>query len=245
MICQQYLDHIEPLAGTLSRLVESQEQVATLGYVDTLEEQSLLEEMLEAVKPPYPSDSEGYHYLLKTPFRYPPLEWGSRFGRVHEPSIFYAGLSVSSTLAEAAYYRFVFWQSMDAPAIKSSIRSEHTLFSVGYNTGYGLRLNAPAFHEFSSELTHPSNYQPCQLLGTRLRDLVSMFEYQSARDPEQGACVGVFTPEVFTRKKPTESSQWLCETNASEVLYKQVGSKGVINFRIEDFSIDGELPYPA
>src|SRR5690606_6678737 len=38
--------HIRPIKGTLRRLVESQEEVATLEYVDTLEEQAVLEEML-------------------------------------------------------------------------------------------------------------------------------------------------------------------------------------------------------
>jgi hypothetical protein len=38
----------------LYRLVENQEQVATLGYVDTLEEQAVLEELLETSKPDYP-----------------------------------------------------------------------------------------------------------------------------------------------------------------------------------------------
>lgn len=37
--------HIKRLTGTLYRLVECQEQVATLGYVDTLEEQAMLEEV--------------------------------------------------------------------------------------------------------------------------------------------------------------------------------------------------------
>ncbi|MDU3955055.1 MAG: RES domain-containing protein, partial [Pseudomonas aeruginosa] len=37
--------HIRPLQGRLVRLVESQEQVATLQLVDTLEEQALLEEL--------------------------------------------------------------------------------------------------------------------------------------------------------------------------------------------------------
>lgn len=57
-------------------MVESQEQVATLQLVDTLEEQALLEELLESSKPPVPADAEPLHYLLKTPFRYPPLRWG-------------------------------------------------------------------------------------------------------------------------------------------------------------------------
>ena len=72
---------IAPLRGKLVRLVESQEQVATLQLVDTLEEQALLEELIETSKPHLPPSSETLHYLLKTPFRYPPLRWGSRFGR--------------------------------------------------------------------------------------------------------------------------------------------------------------------
>ena len=96
---------IGSLKGTLYRLVESQEQVATLGYVDTLDEQALLEEMLESTKPVYREGLMTYHYLLSTPFRYPPLKWGSRFGAVHEPSIFYGGSTVDVTLAESAYYR--------------------------------------------------------------------------------------------------------------------------------------------
>ena len=39
--CQGELQ-IKPIKGELLRLVESQEQIATLGYVDTLEEQALL-----------------------------------------------------------------------------------------------------------------------------------------------------------------------------------------------------------
>ncbi|MGY3822375.1 hypothetical protein [Acinetobacter haemolyticus] len=65
---------VSPLSGTLYRLVESQEQIATRQLVDTLEEQALLEDMLELVKPPYPPKSEHLHYLFKTPFRYPPLK---------------------------------------------------------------------------------------------------------------------------------------------------------------------------
>ncbi|MDP1329436.1 hypothetical protein Q6280_28035, partial [Klebsiella pneumoniae] len=67
------LERIKPIRGVLYRLVESQEQVATVGYVDSLEEQAVLEELLEGSKPAYPGDlqSQPLHYLLKTPFRYP------------------------------------------------------------------------------------------------------------------------------------------------------------------------------
>jgi hypothetical protein len=46
------------IAGLLYRLVESQEQVATMQLVDSLEAQSLLEELLEAAKPPQAPGSE-------------------------------------------------------------------------------------------------------------------------------------------------------------------------------------------
>ena len=52
---------IVPLQGLLHRLVESQEHVATLGYVDTLEEQAVLEALLDGVKPPWPADGGRLH----------------------------------------------------------------------------------------------------------------------------------------------------------------------------------------
>ena len=126
----------EIAAGTLAPGERvSQEQIATLGYVDTLAEQALLEQMLDDVKPPYRADTDGLHYLLKTPFRYPPLKWGSRFGRIHEPGIFYGGCSTEATLAEAAYYRFVFWYSMDGEPVKETISTSGWAARASPTTG--------------------------------------------------------------------------------------------------------------
>jgi len=237
---------IEPLSGLLFRLVESQEQVATLEYVDTLEEQALLEEMLEEAKPPYPGDCDELFYLLKTPFRYPPLKWGSRFGRVHEPSIFYGGTDVRVTLAESAYYRFVFWYSMEAEPVKDKIRTEHTLFSVTYASDKGLQLHLPPFDAHLQELAHPRNYQACQLLGSAMRAAgVEVFEYLSARDQCRGICVGLFTPQAFAEKSPRDMCQWLCEVSTHEVSYKQIGERTVRTFSLEQFLFEGELPLPA
>jgi hypothetical protein len=238
--------HIGYLHGELFRLVESQEQIATMSYVDTLQEQALLEEMLESVKPSFPEGSEACHYLLKTPFRYPPLKWGSRFGRTHEPGIFYGGRGVEAALAESAYYRLVFWFSMDADPVKNKIRTEHTLFSVGYKTSSGVRLQVAPFDAYLPELTHPSNYQPCQLLGSSMRESeVEVFEYQSARDPQKGICVGLFTSNAFVQKKPREMRQWFCETSATDVSFKPVDARKVIRFPIDNFLVDNKLPLPA
>jgi len=238
--------HITPIAGTAYRLVESQEQIATLGYVDTLEEQALLEDMLESVKPPYVFASDNLHYLLKTPFRYPPLRWGSRFRRIHEPGIFYGGGNIYSTLAESAYYRFVFWYSMDAEPIKNKIRSEHTLFSVNYDSARGVRLHAAPFNHYQQTLTHPQDYTHTQQLGTAMRTAgVDAFEYVSARDPQQGICIGLFTPQAFVQKHPTGMTQWLCEVSAKNVAFKPMDNTDVIQFAFEHFAINGVLPTPA
>lgn len=236
-----------PIQGTLFRLVESQEQIATLGYVDTLEEQALLEDLLEQAKPPYRhADSDAYHYLLKSPFRYPPLKWGSRFGRPHEPSIFYGGGSVTTTLAESAYYRFLFWYSIAADPVKERIHSAHTLLSVGYKTARGLRLQRAPFSQFVTKLTDPQHYQPCQLLGSSMRAAeVEAFEYHSARDTKGGHCVGLFQPSAFTTKQPKSISPWLCELSAQEVSFRQLSTNEVTRIGIEQFLIDRELPLPA
>ncbi len=239
-------EQIAPLAGTLFRLVESQAQVATLHYVDTLAEQALLEEMLEKVKPPYPADADELHYLLKTPFRYPPLQWGSRFGRAHEPSIFYGCGNTETTLAEVAYYRFVFWQSMDGTPIKESIRTEHTLFSAGYQCEAGVKLHMGSFAQFADVIRHPKDYSQTQQLGSAMRDAdVEAFEYLSARDPQRGIGVGLFTPAAFSERKPRETSQWLCEVSANDVAFKQVGLSAVVRFGIDAFMYEGQLPLPA
>ncbi|MEC8887313.1 MAG: RES family NAD+ phosphorylase [Pseudomonadota bacterium] len=241
---------IRPIHGTLYRLVESQEQIATRQLVDTLEEQALLEEMLDAVKPPYPENIAHLHYLLKSPFRYPPLKWGSRFGRTFETSIFYGGCSVDVTLVESAYYRFIFWHSMQAPPPKPIMRSVHTLFSVDYKTQKGVKLQSTPFDQYHDVLKHPSNYRFAQSLGTVMRSqYIEVFEYCSARtiqnQEQQGICVGLFTADPFCTNQPKERQQWFCDMSAGEIIFKAVESSELIRFYLDQFLLDGVLPMPA
>lgn len=237
---------IRPIQGKLFRLVESQAKVATLDYVDTLEEQALLEELLETAKPAYRDNLHQLHYLLRSPFRYPPLRWGSRFGRPHEPSLFYGGGSIHTTLAEAAYYRFLFWQSMDGPPIRDRIHTEHTLFSARYRTSYGVQLHKPPFNAYRRELAHPSDYSACQQLGTTMREAgVEAFQYQSARDTRGGYCVALFTPTCFLVRQPDDISLWQCELDAESATFRQTATNTLTRFQLVDFLYDGRLPSPA
>lgn len=243
--------YITPLKGLLYRLVESQEQVATRQWVDTLEEQQILEEMLECSKPSYPQNIDTLHYLLKTPFRYPPLKWGSRFGRISEPSIFYGACHIQTTLAESAYYRFVFWHSMQGHAIKKSLRSQHSLFSVGYQSQKGIQLQCPPFDHFVEYITHPTDYQHSQRLGTAMRNAeIALFEYPSARANHHALCVGLFNANCFSQSSPLTKEHWFCDVDEHSVTFRatersDVNPPNIVKFDCDEFKQQGIIPMPA
>jgi hypothetical protein len=240
-------EQIKALRGRLVRLVESQAQIATMQLVDSLAEQALLEELLEDSKPPLPASAEPLHYLLKTPFRYPPLHWGSRFGTVYEPSLFYGALRIDTAMAEAAYYRFLLWQGMASPPPSGRILSEHCTFEARYQVERGIQLQHAPFVEFQTELSHASAYQATQALGAAMRGAgVEAFEYRSARCPLGGNNVALFVPQALAEKRPRNLLSWLCETTADYVAFKNAQVPDTPRlFRQELFLRDGRLPLPA
>ena len=232
------------IEGEAIRIVESQEQVATSALVDSLGEQSLLEELLERSKPPLPAGTEGLHYLLATPFRYPPLPCGSRFGRRLEPGLFYASQKLATALAEAAYYRFVFWSGMEEAPPSSRFMTQHTVFAVNYSTSTGLQLQRSPFTAYETLLTDPSDYVITQQLGSVMRaEGVSAFEYVSARDSNKGTNVALYTPEAFKGKQPLYQQSWLCETRPDRVVFARPND--VYQFSLDTYLVDGLFPQPA
>lgn len=233
------------LAGTLLRLVESQEQVATHQLVRSLERQALLEDMLEATKPPWRKGSERLHYLLATPFRYPPLQHGSRFGTRSEPSLFYGSQETRTVLAEAAYYRFVFWHGMRQPPA-GKLDTQHTLFGAAYRTEQGLRLQAPPFAAHRAALASATDYRASQALGSVMRAAgIEAFEFVSARDPQGGINVALFTPAAFAANEPTSQEAWLCELAGDRVRFRAARSRDIHEFPNTMFQVAGRLPWPA
>lgn len=237
---------VEPVAlqGHALRLVESQEQIATHSLVDTLDEQAILEALLDRSKPPVATDHNGLHYLLFTPFRYPPLKHGSRFGQRHEPSLFYGSLSEFTVLAEAAYYRLIFWYGMVVPPTVA-YTTQHSLIGFDYATMSGLRLQNPPFTTYRTALIDPAHYGVTQQLGTQLRQAgIQAFEYVSARDRNGGLNVALFTVAALDCQRPTFVEQWLCETSGEAVCYYR-NKMPVTKFLLADFMVNGVLPTPA
>ncbi|MBW8190285.1 RES family NAD+ phosphorylase [Neiella marina] len=235
----------EPLNGTLWRIVESQESAATLSISDNLAEQAVLEELLEQhSKPPYRDDLSRYSYLLSTPFRYPPLDHGSRFGAATEPSLFYGSVEPNTALTECAYYRFSFWDDMVLPPPNPMV-TQHSLFNVGYATEHGANLIS-ATEEQRTLLSHPSDYSYSQSFGTHMRDAgIKLFQFYSARCSMQGMNIALFDPSPFTITSPTSKQEWLCELTEGTVFFKRVQHSASQMFLRQQFIVDGKLPRPA
>ncbi len=237
------------LSGRAWRVVEAQHVVSTRKLVDTLEEQELLEDLIESQKPPVPEDAEfaGLHTLLATPFRYPPLRYGSRFGQRHERGIWYGSLTLPTGLAEVAYYRLVF---LDGTTANIAPVAELTAFTAGFSTEVGADLTRTPFERFGGQISSPTDYDTAQQLGSEMRaDGVEVFHYRSARDKGGGTNLGLFTPRAFSGKRPgRELATWVCYASRLRVDFLRknlVSRREKLSFPRTDFEVGGVLPAPA
>src|SRR3954468_13479640 len=130
---------IRPLRLAPWRVVEAQHQLSTRKLVDSAEEQMLLEDLIDQAKPPSAAPRK-MHYLLSTPFRYPPLRHGSRFGTRFERGIWYGSETLRTAFAEVAYYRLLFLEGTSAEL--GTITTQHTAFQVAARTPRGIDLTA-------------------------------------------------------------------------------------------------------
>lgn len=227
------------------RLVETQEFAATSTLVDDLDEQFLLEQMLDEVKPVYRQDTEEMHYLLRTPFRYPPLKHGSRFGTRLMQSFFYASEQIVTALSEVAYYRFLFLEDMEVK-FDGTIRTEHLLFSVSIESNNSIDLSSSVFEQDADQLIDPKNYQFCQQVGRWAVEekQVDTIKYWSARC-ENGTNLAVFTPSSIISKQPENQQNWLCLSQHNRISFTRHAGHLPNDFNREQFLVDGKLPRPA
>src|SRR5687768_363502 len=191
------VSEIGPLRLEPWRVVEGQHQVSTRKLVDSDAEQALLEDLIESVKPRDLSDAR-LHYLLSTPFRYPPLRHGSRYGARHEPGIWYGAETIDAAFAEVAYYRLVFLEGSAAEL--DGVETELTAFRARVRTERGADLTVGCFAEARAQLASPSSYTATQSTGADMRaDGVQAFRYPSARHAD-GVGVAVLDRAAFGRR---------------------------------------------
>ncbi len=239
-------EHIKPLCAEVFRVAESQQKVATNTLVDTLQEQRILEEMLDRVKPRIPQDCDQFDYLIHTPFRYPPLKHGSRFGKKIHPSIFYGSKNIEAAFAELAYYRFVYYDGMMASPKKQQKVTQHTSFNVDLQTQKGVVLNDSPFNMYKNKISDPTSYSVPQRIGEGMREKgVEAFSYFSARAVDE-VNIGIFTCKAIKSLVPDALNHWSCITRDKSVTIRSLDYRwSSISFELDQYLVDGVLPSPA
>lgn len=193
--------------------------VATLPLVDSLEEQQVLEKLLEESKPPLPAGCAGLHWLLFTPFRYPPPPGGSRFRGDHDAGALYAAEAIETACAELGYWR---WRHLlESPAMDHIPARAQTVFQLAVRAK-GIDLRDKAFARSRSKWTHRSDYTACQKLGREARKAgLGLVRYESVRDPAHRGCVAVLAPSAFARKEPVATQTWHLSVFRERVVWRR------------------------
>lgn len=185
--------------------------------VDSLAEQVLLEDILEASKPPIPKSAAGLHYLLATPFRYRPAQ-GSRFRAAHESGVWYGAEALRSALAEKSYWRQRFLlDSPDTPNLRPVL---HTAFTAAVSTSRALDLTRAPLSRDAALWTHSNSYAATQALAAQARAAeppLQVLRYTSVRDPQRGSCAVLFDPAVFKCDVPLTQESWFIAASRARV----------------------------
>lgn len=211
------------------RAVEAQHVVSTLRLTgNDPDQQELLEHILEESKPPVPPEAAGLHYLLATPFRYPPAPWGSRFRAWPDPGVLYAALERRTACAEMGYWRWRF--VTDSEGLVEIAAAPQTLFQTGAH-GQAIDLQEPPLDQHAELWTDPQDYTWTQALGRAAREAeVALIFYRSVRDPEPGRCVAVLAPGAFRPKRPTSQETWHLTVTSEGAIWQRENQRFVFRF---------------
>jgi hypothetical protein len=231
-----------PLKADLWRVVEAQHRVSTMRLTDSLDEQALLEDLIEEVKPPLPTGCEGLHYLLFTPFRHAPYPNGSRFRRAGQPEgAFYASEAVETAFAEVAFHRLVFFAASPGTVLPRAA-AELTAFQARC-AATAIDLARPPLAKDEAAWAHLVDYTACQNLADACRAAgIDAIRYRSARDPRSGMNVALLSPAAFAQRRPRNEQGWRMLISARSVrFWRDLPSADAIEFAVEVFAADPRL----
>jgi hypothetical protein len=227
---------------TCWRCVEAQHIVSTLSLVDTLEDQTLLEEILEETKPPVPRDCERLHYLYMTPFRYGLYPSGSRFRRAgRTPGVYYVSEHVETAVIETAFHILLFYAESPATPFPAN-PSEHTVFDVPVSTSAAIDLTQPPWVHAAHLWCGTADYDGCQSLEQAARENdIELIRYLSVRDPT-GRCNAVLLGcAAFAAPAPSRRQSWRILLNRAGVHAIGGGGEARLSLGTDTFAKDPRL----
>jgi hypothetical protein len=224
------------------RVVEAQSQISTMKLTDTLAEQAALENLIEQSKAKVPVECEHLSYLLLTPFRYIPYPFDSRFRRAGAADgVFYASESPETAIAEAAFYRLLFYaESPDTPWPANA--GEYTAFAAEIATDKALDLTVPPLVQDRAIWTHPTDYTATLDLAEAARAAaIDVIRYQSVRDPRSRANLAVLACRAFAANDAVDRQTWHLFFSRAGVRAACESPAGSIPFGPDAFAADPRI----
>jgi len=211
------------------RAVEAQHVVSTLRLTGSdPARQELLERILEESKPPLPAAAEQHHYLLSTPFRYPPSGHGSRFRAWPDAGMLYAARERRTACAEMGYWRWRFLR--DSTGMTTMRAAAQTVFQLGAG-GEGIDLTMDPLRAWRADWTDPAQYGATQALARAARALsMQWIAYESVRDPDAGLCFAVLDPTAIRPRQPLARETWYLTVTESATIWQRERQRFVFSF---------------
>jgi hypothetical protein len=234
---------LTPLTCEVWRAVEAQHRISTMKLVDSVEDQGILEEEIEASKPPVPPECRPLDYLLYTPFRYHSrYPTGSRFRRAGlGKGVFYGSAAAATAMAERAFLQLlVFAESPDTPFPGNPL--EFTVFAVPLQTPFALDLTQPPLARDKALWSALSDYRPCQDLADVARECsAEALQYTSVRDPDGGRNFAVLSCCAFAASHPVGRQPWHMQLQRHAVWAKCEAPAHAVTFDMAHFLADPRL----
>jgi len=232
-------------SGQIWRIVENQEQAATRNITRSADAQSRLEELLDGNKPAYLPDTEQLHWLLKTPFRYPPLRHGSRFGSATEPGILYGSCERDTAMVESAVYLWLFRAGPEELGPLQQIRDARTALHFPVSHPRGCDLTRTQLTPYKQRISCPESYEFSQLLGSALRAAdAGMIWFHSARAVAGTNCAVLDPCAVAGADMPVQE-HWQIQLDTHSCWWGRPGHTAFEVSLRDVTDASGIIPHPA
>ncbi len=203
------------------RVVQGRLSGAGAKLTDSLDEQRALENAIDQSERDLADVPEECRHLdvpLSKPFRAVPYRSSSRFRRTGATNgVFYCSESIETAVAEAAFFRLLFFA--DGPAAAWPINPiEHTAFAAEVAVAKAVDLTEPPLAHDRALWTHRTDYTACLDLADAAREAgIEAIRYESVRDPQARANIAVLSCHAFGSRNVTARETWHLHLDANGV----------------------------